>query len=289
MSDLDPAFYQRRLLHAFRTLRNNANLTQEQVAVRLGWSVSKVLRVENGKNNITRADLAALLEVYGVTSRDAVRDLLDLARQASRPSMPEFRDIVSAEFRVYTGLESSASVIREYEPALIPGLLQTMEYADAVITALSADGIDRDVIARRLDIRRQRQRLLTPDGPSMHFLFDEAAVRRQVGGRAVMQAQLRRLKELAALPNVTMQIVPFSAGEHAGMSGPFILLEFPDDEPLLYLEDARQDLLAREDAELTRSYQRRFAQIAELATPASRFDRIVDDFLLGSDLVGARM
>src|SRR5262245_49514949 len=210
MSDLDPAVYDRRLLTTLRALRRRSELAQEQVAQRLGWSVSKVIRVENGKNNITRDDLAALLAVYQVTSATELRNLVETARRARRPSWPEFRDAVSSEFRLYAGLESAASVIRSYEPLLIPGMLQTPEYAQAVITALSAGGENAEVIARRVEIRRARQTLLTaPDGPRMHFLVDEAAVRRRVGGRAMMVAQLQRLRELAALPRVTIQIVPF--------------------------------------------------------------------------------
>jgi transcriptional regulator with XRE-family HTH domain len=288
MTEVDPVLYHRRLLMTLRTLRNRAELTQEQVAQRLGWSVSKVIRVENGKNNITRDDLSTLLALYGVTSATELRDLVETARRARRPSWPRFKDAVSTEFRAYTGLERAASVIRSYEPLLIPGMLQTSEYAQAVITALSDSTNEPDVIARRIDILRERQRLLTArTGPRMHFLIDESAVRRRVGGRAVMAAQLRRLKELAALPTMTIQIVPFGVGEYASMTTPFIILEFPDgDEPLLYLEDARQDLLTRDDPEMTREYQRRFDEIAGLATPASRLDRVLDDLVGSVELVG---
>jgi hypothetical protein len=287
MSDLDPAMYHRRLVSTLRALRSRSGLTQEQVAERLGWSVSKVIRVETGKNNITRNDLSALLALYQVTSAGELRDLVDTAQRARRPSWPQFRQAVSSEFRVYAGLESAASVIRSYEPLLVPGMLQTPEYAHAVIRALSAVDDEADVIARRVEIRRTRQRLLSaPDGPRMHFLIDEAAVRRRVGGRAVMVAQLRRLKELATLPQVTIQIVPFGIGEYVSMTTPFIVLEFSDDEPLLYLEDARQDLLTRDDPEITRDYLRRFDAIAALATPVSWLDRVVDDLVASVDLVG---
>ncbi len=290
MTELDPAVYHRRLLFAFRTLRDDAGLTQQEVADRLGWSPTKLLRIENGKNNISRDDLAALLAVYGVTRGQALQDLVELAGRANEPSFPQFAHVVTAEFRVYAGLETAASSIQEYEPVLIPGMLQSVGYAEAVITALSPEGDDADVIARRLDIRRKRQRLLTGAGaPTMHFLIDEAAVRRQVGGRSVMLGQLERLKELNALPTVTIQLVPFSVGEHVAMNGPFIILEFPDgDDPLLYLEDPRHDLLTRDNLPLTRTYQQRFAAIAALATPAARFDRIVDDLIASLDVRPAR-
>jgi transcriptional regulator with XRE-family HTH domain len=288
MPDLDPAVYHRRLLITLRTLRDRSGLTQDDVAQRLGWSVSKVIRVENGKNNITRDDLAALLAVYGVTSATHVRDLVNMAVRAAQPSWPQFRDAVSNEYRVYAGLESAASTIRWYEPVLVPGLLQTTEYAEAVIAALSGAHDGPELIAHRVEIRRTRQRLLTAtDGPRMHFLLDEAAVRRRVGGRDVMIAQLRHLKELDALPNVTIQIVPFGVGEYAGMTTPFIVLEFPDgDEPLLYLEDARRDLLTRDDPDVTMEYLRRFDAIAQLATPVSRLGRVIDDLIRSMDLVG---
>jgi len=286
-SDLDPAVHHRRLLTAFRTLRDGAGLTQAQVAERLGWSVSKVLRIENGKNNISRRDLTALLGLYGVRSKTSVDDLLELASLARQRSWPHIADAISGEFRVYVGLESSASTIREYEPVLIPGLLQTADYARAVITALSPEGDGEELIERRVQIRRERQKLLAgPTPPRAHFLIDEAAVRRQIGGRAVMLAQLAHLREVNQRPEVSIQIVPFSMGEHVGMTGPFIVLEFANgDEPLLYLEDSRQDLLTREDPELTRTYLARFTAIADLATPAARFDRIVDDLIdsLGVD------
>jgi transcriptional regulator with XRE-family HTH domain len=286
MTDLDPAVYHRRLLVAFRDLRSAAKLTQEQVAALLGWSPSKVLRIENGKNNISRDDLTALLAVYGVTGGQQVLELVELAGRASRPSFPQFKDAVSAEFRVYAGLESAASSIWEYEPLLIPGLLQTPEYMRSVITALSLEGDEEELITRRMRIREERQRMHDrPNPPRMRFLLDEAAVRRQVGGRGVMADQLRFLKELNAQPHISIQIVPFSVGEHTSMTGPFIVLEFDDgDSPLLYLEDSRHDMLTRDDLELTRTYQRRFDEIAALATPAARFDRVVDDLIASLDL-----
>jgi transcriptional regulator with XRE-family HTH domain len=267
----------RRLLTAFRTLRTNAGLTQEQVARQLGWSASKVARIENGKINISRDDLAAMLTLYGVTNERSVQDLLHLAGQAKQRG-----DVISAEFRVYVGLESAASEIYEYEPVLIPGLLQTPEYARAVIRALSPVGDSDELIEQRVEIRRERQRLLTAEHPPRaHFLIDESALRRQVGGRAVTVAQLEHLRELHQVPNVTIQVVPFSVGEHVSMTGPFIILEFPDgDEPLLYLEDARHDVLTRDDPELTRTCRQRFTEIAQLASPVARFDRIIENLIV---------
>jgi transcriptional regulator with XRE-family HTH domain len=276
LTELDPAVSHRRLLTAFRTLRTKAGLTQEQVARQLGWSASKVARIENGKINISRDDLAVMLALYGVTNERAVQDLLHLAGQASQPS-----DVISAEFRVYVGLEAVASAIYEYEPVLIPGLLQTPQYARAVIRALSPAGDSDAVVEQRMEIRQERQRLLTAEHPpQLLFLIDESALRRQVGGRAVTVEQLERLKELHQLPNVTIQIVPFSVGEHVSMTGPFIILEFPDgDEPLLYLEDARHDVLTRDDPELARTCRDRFTEIAQLASPVARFDRIIENFV----------
>ncbi len=265
---------------ALREARRQADLTQAEAAERLYWSPSKLLRIENGKNSISVTDLMALLDLYKVADRQQVEQLITLARGARKEqSKTEFRDLVSGQFLTYLNYESAASHIAHYETVLIPGLLQTEEYARTVIAALSSDEDSVEVIDKRVQLRLDRQEALLQDGgPQMHFIMDEAAVRRHVGGAAVMIRQLEHLKELGRNPNVTIQILPFTVGAHAGMKGPSLILEFPDpaDDPLLYIENARGDILFREDVEETTKYQEAFLALAKVATAPARLDDVVD-------------
>ena len=155
--------------------------------------------------------------------------MLDLVRQANEPGWwHRYNDLLPTWFQAYVGLEEAAARIRTYEVQFVPGLLQTKEYARAVITA-GAAGLGAEEIARRVDLRLERQRVLDrPDGPVFWAVIDEAALRRPIGGAEVMRAQLEHLAELMRQPNITIQIMPFSFGGHSAEGGAFSILRFPD-------------------------------------------------------------
>jgi transcriptional regulator with XRE-family HTH domain len=240
MAEVQGSVIQRgRLTRELRRIRKDAGMTQDQVAEAMDWSLSKLIRIEGGGVSISVSDLRSLLAVYQVSNEDQVAELVDLARAARQKAwFTAYRDITSPQYVTFVGYEMAASVVRQFEPALIPGQLQTEEYARAVTLEYAADRVDKLV-----EIRIRRQELLEEPRRQFFFILDEAVIRRQVGAPTnpgIMRRQLRSLVESARQPNITVEIVPFSAGVHSGMKGPFTVLEFPgDDEDVLYLENAR--------------------------------------------------
>jgi transcriptional regulator with XRE-family HTH domain len=222
-----------------RRLRESSNLTTVQAAEAIRATHSKISRLERGRTAARQRDVADLLSLYGVTD-DAEREkLLALTRQASAPGWWQpYSDILPRWFELYIGLEKAASVIRTYEVQFVYGLMQTEDYARAVILISNAHAPAEEV-ERRVSLRMQRQQLLTqPGAPELWAVLDEAALRRPPGGRKVMRAQLEHLLELTDLPNVTLQIVPFNVGPHAAAGGPFTILRFPEPDlpDIVYLE-----------------------------------------------------
>lgn len=226
--------------------RKDAKITQEQVAAALEWSPSKLIRIEGGKSGITRTDLAALLQHYGVTSESRQERLQELARGArERPWWGGYRGILGETYLTFVGYEAGASHLRHYHGGVFPGLLQLKEYAEVLSTrpGESASGTIAPAVKLRLD--RQRHLADRADPPKMQFLLDESVIRRQVGVRrdpGVQQRQIRHAVELAREnPRIEIQVIPFSAGFHSGLFvAGFTLLEF--DGPLddvLYIEVGR--------------------------------------------------
>jgi hypothetical protein len=231
------------------------------------WSPSKLIRIEAGEVGISVNDLRPLLAAYEITDRRRIETLLDLARGSRKMPFTEFRDIYTKEFLEFLALESSASIIRHFNSLQIPGLLQTEEYARAIIRSYDrrASG---EMVDRWIEGRLTRQELLqTDDGSELFFIIDEAVVRREVGGRGVMRAQLERLAELATRPRITIQIVPFSIGAHPGIQGPFTLFEFGVEEMAdsLFLENPRGDSYLSNNPEETGRYLERFWELEDLA------------------------
>ncbi|MGD1225222.1 MULTISPECIES: helix-turn-helix domain-containing protein [Streptomyces] len=262
-----PAIQRIRLRTELRKARTKTGLTQRQVAEKMEWSPSKLIRIEAGEVGITVNDLRPLLAVYEISSQRKVDELLDLARGSRKMPFTEFRDIYSKEFLQFLAMETSASIIRHFNSLQIPGLLQTEEYGRAIMRAYSS-GLAQDTLDRYIEARLARQELLQGDeGPEFFFILDESVIRRQVGGRGVMRAQLERLAELAARPRVHIMVLPFSAGAHAGMQGPFTLFEFEADEmpDSFYLENPRGDSYASSDSEETGRYVERFWELEDLS------------------------
>ncbi|WP_053722480.1 DUF5753 domain-containing protein [Saccharothrix sp. NRRL B-16348] len=232
-----PTKRRRRLGQLLRTLRDERSVSVEAVMERLHCSDATVSRFETGKSLIKHSDLEVLLEFLSAddgTRRQAFEMWAD-ASQTGR--QPEYLNALPRKFRAYVRLEAEASRGLFLQPLLVPGLLQTEDYARAIHTAdkfVPREGIEKSVAARV-----SRQRVLTgPDPLQVHAVVDEAVVRRVIGGTAVMRKQLERLLELGQQPNVTIQILPFGVGAIGTMSGPVTILEFPDpeDPPNVYLE-----------------------------------------------------
>ena len=222
-----------------RRLREGKGISREDAGYEIRASGSKISRMELGRVSFKERDVADLLSMYGV-SNDAEREaLLGLARQANNPGWwHHYGDILPPWFQSYLGLEAAASLIRTYEIQFVPGLLQTPEYARAVIL-LGHAGANADEIDRRVELRRQRAQILgRQEPPQLWAVIDEAVLRRPIGGVEVMRAQIEALIEAAKKPNIRLQIIPFHAGGHAAAGGPFAILRFPEPElpDVVYVE-----------------------------------------------------
>jgi transcriptional regulator with XRE-family HTH domain len=235
MSRPSPTVRRRRIAGELKRLREERGLTLDHAAKELGVARSTMSRIENAQVSVRPGDVRALLELYGVESDD-VAALVQVARDArQRGWWQAYSDVLPNWFEVYVGLEQAASEISTFEVALVPGLLQTADYARAVIEAELPDAPVNEV-ERRTELRMKRQS--DEARPEMWVVLDEAVIRRVVGGPATMRAQLERLAEEAEAPGQTLQIVPFSAGAHASMISSFSILNFPElaDPPVVYLE-----------------------------------------------------
>ena len=237
-----------------RRLREAKGITREDAGYTIRASGSKISRMELGRVGFKERDVVDLLEMYGVAD-EAERDaLVVLARQANTPGWwHKYSDVLPDWFQVYVGLEEAASLIRLYEVQFVPGLLQTADYARAVV-ALGQTGAPDEEIERRVSLRMARQELLTKaDPPRLWAVVDEAALRRPIGGREVMRSQLERLIEATKEPNITLQVMPFSSGGHAAEGGAFTIMRFPEvDLPdVVYLEQLTSALYLdkRDDVE----------------------------------------
>ncbi|KAB8190799.1 helix-turn-helix domain-containing protein [Nonomuraea phyllanthi] len=237
-----------------RKLREAKNVTREEAGHLIRGSESKISRMELGRVGFKERDVADLLTLYGVVDKQARSAVLELVATANEPGWwHRFNDVLPTWFQAFVGLEEAAARIRTYEVQFVPGLLQTKEYARAVVTAGSA-GIGAEEISRRVDLRLERQRMLDrPDGPVFWAVIDEAALRRPIGGVEVMRAQIEHLIELMRQPKITIQIMPFSFGGHSAEGGAFSVLRFPDSDlpDVVYVEQLASALYLdkREDVD----------------------------------------
>jgi transcriptional regulator with XRE-family HTH domain len=277
-----PAVQRRRLRGELRRVRSEAGRTQREVAQAMDWSISKLIRIESGAVSVSTTDLKALLDFYGVSDRQEVERFVELARAGKdrRGWWSAYREAVSQQYLTFLGHEDAASSIQQFEPLLVPGLLQTAAYARTVLQAFvpAAPGKRID---DWVDLRMQRQQLLERDpSPESLFVLDEAVLRRPVGGPDVMRAQLSKILKLAERPNVTIEVVPFSVGVHVGMKGPFVILEFPDayENDVLFLENSRGDLISRDEQADIVPYRDAMAGLRELAKNVELADMIDQAF-----------
>jgi transcriptional regulator with XRE-family HTH domain len=219
----------RQLGRYLRDLRNKARMTIKLAAAELEWSEPKLWRIETGQTSLRSLDVEAMCRLYGAPA-DLTEALMGLAKETkARGWWHAYGDVIPDGFDVYIGLEEATSEIDWYESELVPGLLQTGDYARTVITA-DNPGVAQDEIDRRVHVRVARQALLSRPAarPELRVILNEAILRRPVGGPSVMAQQLTQLADVSELPSVSMRVVPFSVGLHIGvMSGPFVILRFP--------------------------------------------------------------
>lgn len=242
-SSVNPTVRRRRLGQELRRLRELKGMTAEEVAERLLVSQSKISRLENGRRSISQRDVRDLCGVYEVEDHRIVDSLMQMAKDSRQQGWwHAFGDI---PYSVYIGLETDAASLRVYESLIVPGLLQTREYAQAVIEGMWPEATSSE-IDKRIQIRLKRQDRLTDPVNPLRFwaVIDEALLRRIVGNRQVMADQLKHLAKLSEEPHVTLQVLPYDVGAHPGMYGKFAILEFQEamDASVVYLEGVTSDL-----------------------------------------------
>ncbi|WP_328333859.1 helix-turn-helix domain-containing protein [Kribbella sp. NBC_00382] len=253
-----------KLRATIRKYRANAGLTQKDAASELGWSVSKLLRLEQGTSAITSLDMRALMSLYGVTDQEVIDSQVEMARQArGQTTYEEFSDIATREYQELMGLERAAKVIYKYEPSVIPGLFQTEDYARHLSRALDLgpERIERQVKLRML---RQANVLESTPRPELNFILGEPALCRKIGTHEIALEQLNRLLELARDSDISLSAFPLAAGAHPRMGTAFTILQFDDDLPdTLYLEGANVETISNDNPEDVQYYRKLFAELRE--------------------------
>jgi transcriptional regulator with XRE-family HTH domain len=269
--DLSPVVQRRRLRTELRKARLDAGQTQGDVAAAMDWSLSKVIRIEAGTVSISTNDLKALLRHYKIADPERVSELVALGKAArERTWWSQYRDVATPGLLQLIGYESAATVRRNFEPLLVPGLLQTEEYARTVILALN-EQVPPSRVDTLVEIRMRRQELLErANPPELFFILDEAVIRRVAGSPGIMRRQLRHLVEAAERTNVTIEVLPFTAGIHQGMRGSFVVLEFSDpaDDDVLYAEDSNGGLISRDTPEEILAYREVFERLRNVSLGA---------------------
>jgi transcriptional regulator with XRE-family HTH domain len=234
-----PTVRRRQLIAELKRLREAAGLTQEDVAQRLDWHHTKVFRIETGRTGPHPNDVRVMFDVYGVTDgaqRDALVQLAKDGRQ--RGWWYSYRDVLPGRYEFFIGLEEEAASIRAFEQAVVPGLLQTGDYARALVHGGPLE-LNPDEVDRLVEVRVTRQQVLAKaDRPQLWVILDESAIRRIVGGPSVMHAQLQRLMTMSEQGKTTIQVVPYSVGAHPGTAGSFTMLGFaePGEIDVVYME-----------------------------------------------------
>jgi transcriptional regulator with XRE-family HTH domain len=282
----DARVQRRRLQRELRRKRDDLGYTQKDVTDHMGWSASKLIRIESGEVAISISDLRALLQHYEITDPSEAERLLGMARESNKERgawWNRYKEATSTQYVKFLAYENAASVIYQFEPLLVPGLLQDEEYARAILQALAEPASDKRVEEWvELRMRRQIELFDRDTPPEMVFILDEAVLHRWVGGPEVMKRQLLLLKDAATnRKNVSLEIVPFSAGAHPGMKGPLVLLEFADeeDEEVLFVENSRGDMISRDDEDElgpARQSMNRLRELARQADPEALIDHVLE-------------
>jgi transcriptional regulator with XRE-family HTH domain len=270
-SDPGPVVQRARLTAELQRIRRDAGKTQEEVARALDWSPSKLIRIEGGNVGISTTDLQALLRYCGITDENQVAELSVLARGArGRGWWDPYKQDLDPAFASYLGYELGASFVRWFSPLLVPGLLQTEEYARALTIEFAPNAPVAEAV---IEVRMMRQDKIfsREDVPQQHYVLDEAVIRRRVGGQRdqqIMPRQLSHLLELGSRPDITIELIPFDKGSHFGMRGEFTILEFVSGPAgVLFLENVRGTDLTVADSEQIASYLEAFDHLRQLALP----------------------
>lgn len=268
-----PALCRLQLGSELRRLRQAAGMKASQVVKRLLWSPSKLTRLETGENAVVEpSDVMALCEIYGATGETrAVLNGYAAVTKTKRDwwQSPEYRPVIGPGFKAFLGLEATASALQNYESEFVPGLLQTEAYV-RVIHQRAHEGLGPDEVDKLVEVRMTRQEVLRrKDSPlKLTAIINEAVLHRAVGGGEVMREQLAHIADMAhSLPNVRVQVMPYSLGAHDGMNGPFVVLHFPDRavlKPIVYLENLADTWVSRREADVER-YEEVFNDLQALA------------------------
>jgi len=279
-----PTLRRRELGARLRTLRQDQGMTVEQVAERLLCSPSKVSRMETGQRGATLRDVRDLCRLYGVTDEAQVEQMMELVREGKQQAWWQSYEL--DYFATYVGLEQAATTLSDYHSTTIPGLLQTVEYARAMYEASLPAEFTAERADQLIDVRLRRQQVLAREPPlRLQVVFDEAVLRRVVGGPPVMAAQLRHLKEEANRPNVTLQVMPYMAGAHPAMDNMFTILDFDKVAPsVVYVEGLMGWLYIEREHEVTR-YEQVFEHLRNLALNPKETIELLSE--IGSQYNGA--
>jgi len=249
-----PTVRLRRLAAELRSLRASSGLTRDEVVERTGINAVTMYRIEHARVRPQTRTLRTLLDLYGV-EKEQQGELVGWLRDArERGWLHAYQSELPEQYMNFIGFEGEARSSWNYESLFVPGLLQTEDYARAVITGVLPFA-SRDEVERRVEVRMERQNVLQNENPlELWGIVDEAALRRQVGGNAVMRAQLRHLLHVPELPNITFQVIPFDAGAHAGMPGSFVFLQFADEAipQVIYVDSMAGELFLEEVSDIRR-------------------------------------
>ncbi|MEU3229195.1 helix-turn-helix domain-containing protein [Nocardiopsis alba] len=263
IDDRGPVVHQALLIHRLIELRRGNGLTQEKVARALEWSHAKLMRYEGGTQVLPKADLDALLDLYGVLGSGRGRRLQEIGRRArDKPWWYPHRHALSVEERYYVGLEMGAARIRQCAPLLVPGLLRTRDYAQALCSMVDPDG----EVGRLVEVLMGRQGVMLTRSPvpEQVYVLDEAVLRRIVGGRENPEVQLRQLYHLVERSaSVQLRIIPEEAGLHFGMLGGFTLFDFDEGLPPVLHTEHRGRVVASKKEEDVHSYAEAFDRLVE--------------------------
>jgi transcriptional regulator with XRE-family HTH domain len=269
------------LRNELQRLRKTKGLTQKQVAEPLEWSTAKLLRIEGGRTPLTRTDLHVLLDSYGVTEPGERERLQELARGSREPGWWQSykdRSYFSDDFLAYVGYEAGASFIRQTQNSIIPGLLQTKQYAEAYIARMF--GPEKVTLPVQFRLQRQEELNNGPNPPRQFFILDEAVIRRCVGVKVdpeIMPAQLDQLVKAVEKDHIDIAVIPFNTGEHQGMNGNFTLLQFEGDlADILYLEGPQSNELISDHVERITTYAEFFENLQREALPPTESVQLIE-------------
>jgi transcriptional regulator with XRE-family HTH domain len=265
-SETNPTLRRRELGFLLRQLRTERGLSIDDVAERAMFSATKLSRLETGRVGASPRDIRDLCIVYGITDAAEREQLMALAKEGKQRAWWQQFDL---PYATYVGLEAEATSISDYNPDIVPGLLQVEGYARAIFES-GDPTLYPAALERRIEARMRRQALLTRhDAPRFYCIVDEGALRRAVGGTAVMRVQLARIIEVASLPNVTFQLIPFEVGAHPGLDSNFVILEFAKAmvNDIVYVEGAVGNIYLESAADMER-YKRIFSRLQSIALDA---------------------